>query len=50
MKKKGSLWLADWRTPDGKRHRKGFSNKKAAAAHQLQQQRKATAKKARRQP
>lgn len=32
--KKGQSWLADWRTPDGVRHRKAFTTRKAAKAHE----------------
>lgn len=45
MKRKGKLWLADWRDESGKRKRKGFASKAAAISFQHEMQRDAAAKK-----
>jgi hypothetical protein len=37
MFQKGFKFYSDWRTPDGKRHRKAFATAQAAKAHELQQ-------------
>ncbi len=46
MKKKGNLWLADWRDQHGQRHRKGFPTQAGALAHQTKMQKEAARKKA----
>lgn len=46
MKRKGKLWMADWRDAQGKRHRKGFTNRMQAIRFKNQMQEEAKRKKA----
>lgn len=45
MKRKGKLWLADWRDSQGTRKRKGFPTKHQAQAHSRKMSHESAAKK-----
>jgi hypothetical protein len=47
MKKRYNRWMADWRDEHGRRHRKGFTTRKAAAQYQATMVRAVQRKKAR---